>query len=92
MPRGIPKNEDEKKKANIQKAKDGMAANELVEFIDKLKSRIEKDLLEKILTHPAVDIEGIQNEYKAVIKLLKELAVIVAEGKIASDKLHKEDK
>lgn len=91
MPRGIPRTKTEQTRDNVVKAKEGNTAQLLMDILDKLKKRFETQLIDMIVTHPVSDLEEIQRDYKACLKISKELSAIIAEGKIAVDKLNKEE-
>lgn len=91
MPRGVPRSKTEQTRDSVVKAKEGNMAQGMMELLDEIVERLKKQLVDTIVTHPVSDLEEIQYEYKACLKIAKELSAKIAEGKIASDKLNKED-
>ena len=91
MPRGIPRSRTEQKKENLAKVKKGGQAEELLAMLSEIKADIEKQILGQIAKQPVCDLESIQYEYKACHTIMNMLQSTVVAGKLAEDKLKKEE-
>lgn len=60
-------------------------------MLSEIKADIEKQILSQIAKQPACDLESIQYEYKACHTIINMLGSIVVAGKLAEDKLKKEE-
>ena len=92
MPRGVPKNKEDKTKVNVAKANEGRAAEELLNLLETVKQDRKEKLISMIATHPISDLDDIVRDYKACERIGNELSALIAKGKIAVNKLNKEDK
>lgn len=91
MPRGIPRSRTEQKKENLAKVKRAGQAEELLAMLSEIKADIEKQILGQIAKQPVCDLESIQYEYKACHTIMDMLQSAVVAGKLAEDKLKKEE-
>jgi hypothetical protein len=91
MPRGVAKTKDEQKKVNVAKAHDGQLAEKLLELLDQIKANRKDKLVAMIATHPISDLEDIVADYKACQSIADELSAMIAKGKLATNKLNKEE-
>lgn len=60
-------------------------------MLSEIKADIEKQILGQIAKQPVCDLESIQYEYKACHKIMNMLHSTVVAGKLAEDKLKKEE-
>lgn len=91
MSRGIPRSRTEQKKENLAKVKKAGQAEELLAMLSEIKADIEQQILGQIAKQPACDLESIQYEYKACHTIMNMLHSTVVAGKLAEDKLKKEE-
>lgn len=91
MPRGIARSRTEQKKENLAKVKKAGQAEELLAMLSEIKADIEKQILSQIAKQPVCDLESIQYEYKACHTIMNMLHSTVVAGKLAEDKLKKEE-
>lgn len=60
-------------------------------MLSEIKADIEQQILGQIAKQPACDLESIQYEYKACHTIMNMLHSTVVAGKLAEDKLKKEE-
>lgn len=60
-------------------------------MLSEIKADIEKQILSQIAKQPVCDLESIQYEYKACHTIMNMLHSTVVAGKLAEDKLKKEE-
>ena len=60
-------------------------------MLSEIKADIERQILGQIAKQPVCDLESIQYEYKSCHMIMDMLHSIVVSGKLAEDKLKKEE-
>lgn len=90
MPRGVPRSKSEQTKANVQKVNTANVAQSLLDLLNDVVKNLEGDLLGQIRTHPVSDLEDIQRDYRACLKITDMLRSKITDGIIAKKKLNEE--